>query len=249
MLTIQHICKSFGQKKVINNVSIAIHKGDFIIMVGANGSGKSTLLHLIAGALTPDSGTITLGNTDITHMNTQARAQWISQLLQNPKDNTIASMTVAENFALAAMRGHPLSLRSGQQACNPKTIEQIQQEYAIDLQPFLHKTMGELSGGQRQLLAFIMATMHKPQLLLLDEPTAALDPQAATTLLSSAHRFIHNHHMTAILVTHDPQLALTLGNKIWVLKDNQLHIFDEKQKKDLSSQDLIGHIDYERITA
>ena len=108
--------------------------------------------------------------------------------------------------------------------------------------------MGNLSGGQRQLLAFLMATMEPPKLLLLDEPTAALDPQSATALLTFAVKFIKKHQLTTVLITHDPQLALTIGDKIWVLEDGQItKQFDQDQKKSISAQDLIGHIDYEKI--
>lgn len=249
MLILKKITKIFGQKPILTELTATVNKGDFITMVGANGSGKSTLLNLIAGTVQPESGTMLMQGNDITNTNAHFRTKWISQLFQNPKINTIAHMTVAENLALALMKGRTVSLGPGQQACTERDIQQIEKEYGINLQPFLNQKMSSLSGGQRQLLAFIMATIQKPQLLLLDEPTAALDPQAATTLLASADRFIKEHHMTTILVTHDPQLALTLGNRLWVLKNNQLHQFNEKQKSSLSPQDLIGQIDYAQIEA
>jgi putative ABC transport system ATP-binding protein len=251
MLKLEHISKIFGQRTVLKDVSATINTGDFIIIVGANGSGKSTLFNIIAGTLQADSGNILLtaqGQAqDITNSNDIARTNYIAQLFQNPKVNTVDSMTVAQNLALALMKGKTVGLDSGKKVITHEMVTYIHQEYGVDVAPFLNKNMRELSGGQRQLIAFIMATLHRPALLLLDEPTAALDPQAATTLLKCAYRFIKDHNMTALLVTHDPQLALTLGNKLWLIGDGKLQEFTAEQKASLSPQDLVGHIDYEQI--
>lgn len=253
MLLIDHITKQFGNKVILNNINATVYAGDFIILVGANGSGKSTLFNLISGALQPDNGKLILttqhGDTtvDITHTDEVFRTQWIAQLFQNPNINTIAHMTVSENISLALMKGSTVTLHHGNKAASHDIAKHIQQEYDINVAPLLGKKMSDLSGGQRQLIAFIMATILKPSLLLLDEPTAALDPQAATTLLRCAHRFIKEHQMTAILVTHDPELALTLGNSLWLIKDGILHQFNETEKSRLSPADLVGHIDYDVI--
>ncbi len=251
MLKLEHITKTFGQRTVLNNISATITSGDFIIIVGANGSGKSTLFNIIAGTMQADRGKILLTSQehtqDITNSNDIARTAYIAQLFQNPKVNTIDTMTVAQNISLALMKGKTVGLSAGEKTATCNIVATIQQEYGINLAPLLHKNMRDLSGGQRQLIAFVMATLHRPALLLLDEPTAALDPQAATTLLTCAYRFIKDHNMTALLVTHDPELALTLGNKLWLIRDGNLQEFTAEQKASLSPQDLVGHIDYEQI--
>lgn len=251
MLKLEHISKAFGKRTVLKNISATINSGDFIIIVGANGSGKSTLFNIIAGTLPSNDGNILLtseGKTqDIANTNDIERTNYIAQLFQNPKVNTIDNMTVAQNISLALMKGKTVGLHSGEKTITHDIVNLIHQEYNIDVAPLLHKKMCSLSGGQRQLIAFIMSTLRRPTLLLLDEPTAALDPQAATTLLTCAHRFIKDHNMTALLVTHDPQLALTLGNKLWLIRDGNLQEFDQEQKATLSPQDLVGHIDYEQI--
>lgn len=251
MLKLEHITKQFGTKVLLKDINATINAGDFIILVGANGSGKSTLFNLISGALKPEKGKLYLhtqsGTTNITHTNEIFRTQWIAQLFQNPHVNTIDNMSVGENISLALMKGKTVTLCSGDKIESHTISKRIAQEYGIDITPLLTKQMSDLSGGQRQLIAFIMATINRPSLLLLDEPTAALDPQAATTLLHCAHRFIKEHNMTAILVTHDPELALTLGNILWLIKDGTLHQFNANEKKKLSPADLIGHIDYTTI--
>ncbi len=255
MLIIDQITKKFGNKTVLKDIRAIVRPGDFIIMVGANGSGKSTLFNIISGALRPDQGNILVLSEhlpdqaiDITHTNEMFRTQWMGQLFQNPKSNTIEHMSVSENISLALMKGYTVGFAQGEKTASSDIIHYIKQEYDIDVTSLLNKKMSDLSGGQRQLIAFVMATINKPPLLLLDEPTAALDPQAATILLRSAYRFIKEHNMTAILVTHDPELALTLGNKLWLIKDNTLQEFDELEKGSLSTADLVGHIDYAAIT-
>ncbi|MBX9830983.1 ATP-binding cassette domain-containing protein [Candidatus Babeliales bacterium] len=249
MITLKNISKKHGTKTVLANVNTTIEQGDFIVIVGTNGSGKTTLFDLIAGAQAPTDGTITLDNTNITATDAKARGRWMGRLLQNPEHNTVGTMTVAQNLALALFAKQSATLADALKIVTPDIINDIQKDYDVDLKPLLHTLMKSLSGGQRQLIAFIMATLTQPRLLLLDEPTAALDPQSATTLLACAHRFIHQHHMTALLITHDPQIALTLGNKLWLVKDGTVTIFDQEAKKALEPHDLIGSIDYAKITA
>lgn len=247
MITLKNISKKHATKTVLANVNTTIEQGDFIVIVGPNGAGKTTLFDLIAGAQTPSAGSISLDKNDITATNEHVRAHWMGRLLQNPEHNTVGTMTVAQNLALALFAKKSASLADALKVVTPAIIDDIQKNYSVDLKPLLQTPMKSLSGGQRQLIAFIMATITNPRLLLLDEPTAALDPQAATTLLSCAYRFMQQHKMTALLITHDPQIALTLGNKLWLVKDGTVTVFDEQSKKTLKPQDLIGSIDYAKI--
>lgn len=247
MIKLKNISKKHRTKTVLTNVNGTIERGDFIVIVGTNGSGKTTLFDLIAGAQAPTDGTIALDDTDITTTNEKRRAHWMGRLLQNPEHNTVGTMTVAQNLALALFAKKSASLEDALKAVTPDVIDTIQKDYGVDLKALLQTPMKSLSGGQRQLIAFIMATLTQPRLLLLDEPTAALDPQSATTLLSCAHRFIHLHRMTALLITHDPQIALTLGNKLWLVKNGTVTVFDQEAKKSLVPHDLIGSIDYAKI--
>ncbi|MBY0353923.1 ATP-binding cassette domain-containing protein [Candidatus Babeliales bacterium] len=249
MITLKNISKKHGTKTVLTNVHATIERGDFIVIVGTNGSGKTTLFDLIAGAQAPTDGTITLDNANITTTDEKTRARWMGRLLQNPEHNTVGTMTVAQNLALALFAKASATLAGALNIVTPEVIDTIHKNYGVDLKPLLQTLMKSLSGGQRQLIAFIMATLTQPRLLLLDEPTAALDPQSATTLLSCAHRFMHQHNMTALLITHDPQIALTLGNKLWLVKNGTVTVFDQETKKNLNPHDLIGSIDYAKIIA
>jgi putative ABC transport system ATP-binding protein len=202
---------------------------------------------MISGKRKPTSGTILLDGKDITNLDEQHRALLISRLFQNPQLNGIASMTVAQNLALSNYKGKTISLIDGMKNF-PTHVTPELNKLNLGSKKILDTPMKDLSGGQRQLLAFIMATIIPPRLFMLDEPTAALDPQAATHLLQFAIRYIADHSMTALLITHDPQLALTIGKKIWILENGHItKQFDQQDQIKLSAADLIGHIDYEKL--
>jgi len=247
MMEFKNISITIGGKEILKNISCTINQGDFIVIVGPNGAGKSTFFDMISGKRLATSGTILFDGKDITHMTDQERAPFISRLFQNPQMNGVASMTVAQNLALSNYKGTPVSFVNGMSKFPVHILEELKQLH-LGSRKILHTPMQSLSGGQRQLLAFIMATAKPPKLFLLDEPTAALDPTAATKLLQCALKWINEHHMTTILITHDPELALTIGKKIWILENGTItKQYDQTEHHNLSAHDLIGRIDYKTL--
>jgi putative ABC transport system ATP-binding protein len=245
MLKLRNISVSFDKKEILKNISCTIESGDFIVIVGGNGAGKSTFFDTIAGKNIPDSGTILFNNQDITSINESSRAKFISRIFQNTHLNSVGTLTVLENLALSQLNNKKASFRhKTADMSNEKALELIQK---IGLsESILHTRMSQISGGQRQLIAFVMATQQIPSLLLLDEPTAALDPQSATTLLVHATTFIKEHKITTLLITHDPYIAMTIGNKIWILENGQIiKTYEEEEKTKINDPNsLIGQINY-----
>jgi putative ABC transport system ATP-binding protein len=247
MIKFENVSVTIDGKHILKNITCTINTGDFIVIVGPNGAGKSTFFDMISGKRIPTSGKILLDGTDITDLNEQHRATLISRLFQNPQLNGVASMTVAQNLALSNYKGKTVSLLNGMNKF-PIHLAAELDKLNLGSPKTLQTPMKDLSGGQRQLLAFIMATILPPRLFMLDEPTAALDPQSATKLLQFAIKFINEHTMTTLLITHDPELALAIGKKIWVLENGQItKQFDTRDTANLSASDLIGHIDYKKL--
>lgn len=247
MIKFENVSVTIDNKQILKNISCTINTGDFIVIVGPNGAGKSTFFDMISGKRIATSGNIILDGTDITHLDEQHRAPFISRLFQNPQLNGVATMTVAQNLALSNYKDKTVSLLDGM-AKFPAYLMPELEKLNLGSQKILHTPMKDLSGGQRQLLAFIMATLLPPRLFMLDEPTAALDPQAATKLLQFAIKFINEHAMTTLLITHDPELALAIGKKIWILENGHItKQFDTHDIPHLSASDLIGHIDYKNL--
>lgn len=247
MLNLKNITVSFGSKIVIKNLSCSVQKGDFIVIVGGNGAGKSTLFDTIAGKTKPSEGTITLNNKDVTHLDEVQRSSMITRLFQQVDLNSIGSFSVAKNLAFARYSRHAAQLSNGMNTITQKELETIVSNLGFD-HSVIEQPMKSLSGGQKQLIAFAMATQQIPDLMLLDEPTAALDPQASTLLLKHAVQFIKKHELTTILITHDPHIALSVGNKIWILEDGKIvKQFNESEKNSLDPNHLIGQIDYEEL--
>ncbi len=248
MLKLENICVTINGKKILDNISCEIKHGDLIVIVGPNGAGKSTLFDIIAGKRRPDSGKIFLAGQDITHLSEQQRAPVISRLFQEPSNNSVSTMTVAQNLAMSQYKGKRTRLVDGMKRFPKRLIDSLAQSINLTSASLLTTKMGSLSGGQRQLIAFIMSCLIPPRILLLDEPTAALDPSSATKLLLFALQYIKEHTITTLLITHDPQLALIIGNKLWVLEDGQLkNQFDQNQKKNIPPKNLMDHIDYQQI--
>lgn len=247
MIKFENVSVIIDNKQILKNISCTINTGDFIVIVGPNGAGKSTFFDMISGKRIATSGKIFLDGIDVTNLDEQHRALFISRLFQNPQLNGIASMTVAQNLALSNYKGKTVSLRDGMDKFPTHLLQELE-KLNLGSQKILHTPMKDLSGGQRQLLAFIMATLLPPRLFMLDEPTAALDPQSATKLLQFAIKFIAEHALTTLLITHDPELALAIGKKIWILENGQItKQFDTQDTGHLSASDLIGHIDYKNL--
>jgi len=247
MLRLENINVSFGKNHILRNLSCTVEPGDFIVIVGANGAGKSTFFDTISGKNKPTSGKVILENSDITALNEMQRAAMITRIFQNTRLNSVGSMTVLQNLAIAQYSRRAAKLVDGMQTLPRKKATEIMVKLGMNTDLF-DKRMNDLSGGQRQLIAFAMATQLIPKVLLLDEPTAALDPQAATTLLVHAAQFIKLHKITTMLITHDPHIALSVGNKIWILENGTItKQYDSHAKKDLNPDKLIGQINYEQL--
>jgi putative ABC transport system ATP-binding protein len=249
MLHLKNITVSFGIHHILRNLSCTVEEGDFIVIVGGNGAGKTTFFDTIAGKIKPQSGTLSLNATDITRLNEQQRSGMVTRIFQNTTLNSVGVFTVHQNLAMAHYSRRPARLVNGIEVLPREHAEKLVKNMGMDVS-ILDKKMNSLSGGQRQLIAFVMATQLIPKLLLLDEPTAALDPQAATTLLTHAGRFIKQHRVTTLLITHDPHIALSMGNKIWVLENGIIsRSFSAAEKNDLNPDKLIGQIDYAQIAS
>lgn len=248
MLHLNAINVWFGRHHVLKNLSCSVEAGDFIVVLGTNGAGKSTLFDTIAGRVIPKTGSVFLNGHDITQRDEQERAGKVTRIFQNTKLNSVGSLTVAENLCMAHYSRRNARLTPGTATATQEQLETIINNLGMD-KTILHRRMHQLSGGQRQLIAFAMATQKIPQLLLLDEPTAALDPQASTRLLQHAAAFIRKHHITTLLITHDPHIALSLGNKIWVLEDGHVaRTFSQQEKQGLNPDKLVGQIDYASLS-
>lgn len=227
MLTLYQICKTFhpgtvNEKQALHKLSLQAADGDFISIIGANGAGKSTLFNAIAGSFFTDSGRITLSGTDITLQPEYVRAKSIGRLFQNPMHGTAPSLTIEENLALAAGRGGWLGrITKTDKALFREKLAQL----GMGLENQLQHPVGLLSGGQRQALALIMATINAPKLLLLDEHTAALDPATAEKVLLLTQQIVSEEKLTCLMVTHNMQTALELGNRTLMMDQGHI-IFD-----------------------
>ena len=242
MLEISHISKTFNPgtvnaKKAIDDLSLSVAEGDFITVIGANGAGKSTLFNAIAGDFITDTGKIVLDGEDITLTPTHKRAKVIGRLFQDPMRGSAPGMSIEENLALAAGKGGWLS------KIGKKDKEEFRQRLSLlnmGLEDRMQQPVGLLSGGQRQALTLMMATYTPPKLLLLDEHTAALDPSTAEKVLELTTEIVRDNHLTCLMVTHNMQSALDLGNRT-VMMDRGTVIFDvegEKRSK-LEVSDLL----------
>jgi len=249
MLKLENINVQFGVNHVLKNLSCSVDKGDFIIVVGSNGAGKSSFFDTIAGKIQPVSGSVLVEDNDVTSLNELQRSGMITRIFQNTRLNSVGCLTVAQNLAIAQYSRRTAQLIDGMYEMPRQRAIELVQDLGMD-ESILDRPMRALSGGQRQLIAFVMSTQLIPKILLLDEPTAALDPQAATNLLEYAAKFIKKHKVTTLLITHDPQIALSLGNKIWILENGVIsQQFNAKQKSELHPDKLIGQINYTALQA
>lgn len=242
MLEISHISKTFNPgtmdaKKALDDLSLHVEKGDFITIIGANGAGKSTLFNAIAGSFITDCGTLVLDGQDISLMPEHTRAKQIGRLFQDPMRGSAPGMTVEENLALAAGKGGWL------RAVSKADKELFRERVALlemGLENRMSQPVGLLSGGQRQALTLMMATLNPPKLLLLDEHTAALDPATAEKVLKLTTGIVEENHLTCMMITHNMQSALELGNRTIMM--NQGHVVMDtsgEDRKKLSVQDLL----------
>lgn len=233
MLQLINISVHINNQHILRTINTQAQPGDIILVVGRNGSGKSTLLATIAGRLKPTSGSIIINNHDITNWNERQRTKKISTLFQNPAMNTAGTLTVAQNFALAQLKNKTATFHNALTRISSGTTH----SQLLASNSIMHKRMSELSGGQQQLIAFTMATCIPPSILLLDEPTAALDHQATQQLLSQIKQQTITQKIITIIVTHELEYIEQLGNKVWILNNGVLRAVDTK-KESISIQKI-----------
>lgn len=218
MLEVREIYKTFNagtinEKRAMNGVTLTLNEGDFATVIGGNGAGKSTLLNLVAGVYPVDSGSIAIGGQNVTRLPEHKRARFIGRVFQDPMMGTAATMQIEENLALAARRGQSRSLRPGITRAEREQYRELLKILDLGLEDRLTSKVGLLSGGQRQALTLLMATLVTPKLLLLDEHTAALDPGTADKVLELTKKIVAENHLTCLMITHNMHDALTLGNR------------------------------------
>ncbi|MDD7466066.1 MAG: ATP-binding cassette domain-containing protein [Actinomycetaceae bacterium] len=254
VLTLEHVNKTFHQRtadafQALADVCLEVAEGDFITVVGGNGAGKSTLLNVIAGAIPVDSGRVLIDGTDVTDRAEEDRAALIGRVFQDPKMGTAPRMTVAENLALAQKRGENRGLRISMSEQKRQEFRELVAPLGLGLESRLDTAIGVLSGGQRQAITLLMATMKEPRLLLLDEHTAALDPKTAKVVLNFTQKTIEQKHLSAFMITHHLKDALELGNRMLVLNRGAIvHDFSAEEKSQLTAGELyemVGELEEE----
>lgn len=223
---------SSREHHALKNIDLDIQKGEFITILGGNGAGKSTLLNAISGNFIIDSGKITVNNNNVTSNPEHKRAKYISRVFQNPSQGTAPRMTVAENMALAYRRGQKRTLSSGITKENKEFFREQLATLGLGLESRLDSEIGLLSGGQRQAISLLMATMKTPDLLLLDEHTSALDPKTQKTIMELTDKLISEKNITALMITHNIQDALKYGNRLIVLNQGEIVRDYNKEEKD-----------------
>ena len=245
MLEIKNIYKTFNvgtvnQKTALKGVSLHLNEGDFVTVIGGNGAGKSTLLNAVAGVWSVDEGSISIDGVDLTHMPEHKRAKYIGRVFQDPMLGTAASMQIEENLALAARRGKSRTLRIG--ITKAERAEYIERLKILDLglEDRLTSKVGLLSGGQRQALTLLMASLVKPKLLLLDEHTAALDPKTAAKVLDATEKIVSRDNLTTLMITHNMKDAITHGNRLIMMYEGKIVIdVSGEEKKNLTVPQLL----------
>jgi len=244
MIDIKQVYKTFNKGKpnqvdAVNGIDIHIGTGEFVVIIGSNGSGKTTLLNLVAGSVTPTAGTVSIDDNDVTDLADYRRSQWIARVFQNPLSGTASDLSILDNFRLAAIRTKPKGLSIGVNDHFKKEVKEKIATLGMGLEKKIEQPMGTLSGGQRQALTLLMSIMDSCQVLLLDEPTAALDPRSADVVMKTADKLIKDFKLTAILITHNLKDAYNYGNRIIqmgegiILKD-----IDTAKKASLKQNDL-----------
>ena len=227
MIEITALSKVFGkgsvnEKKALQNVSLSLSDGEFVTVIGGNGAGKSTLMNCIAGVYEVDGGSIVLDGQPITDLPEYRRSLWIGRVFQDPSRGTAFDMTIEQNLAIAYGKGKPRGFQPGLRKEEQEFFKEQLAMLGLGLETRLKHKVGLLSGGQRQALTLLMATIVKPKLLLLDEHTAALDPPTAKTVLELTDRFVAEHGLTTFMITHNMKAALTHGSRTIMMHEGQI---------------------------
>ena len=245
MLNITNVQKTFNpgtinEKKALNGINLHLDEGDFVTVIGGNGAGKSTMLNMVAGVYPVDSGSIVIDGVDVTRLPEYKRAKYLGRVFQDPMTGTAADMQIEENLALAARRGQKRTLRAGINAKERKEYKELLKILDLGLENRMTAKVGLLSGGQRQALTLLMATLKKPKLLLLDEHTAALDPKTAKKVLDITETVVAKDKLTTIMITHNMADAIRVGNRLIMMHEGQV-VVDVKgeDKKNLTIEQLL----------
>ena len=245
MLEIKEIWKTFNagtvnEKQALRGVSLTLNDGDFCTVIGGNGAGKSTMLNAVAGTFPVASGSISIGGTDVTRLPEFKRAKFIGRVFQDPMMGTAPTMQIVENLALAARRGQSRGLKWGITKAEKEQYQEMLRKLDLGLEDRLTSKVGLLSGGQRQALTLLMASLQKPKLLLLDEHTAALDPKTAAKVLELSDRIVEENHLTTMMVTHNMKDAIAHGNRLIMMYDGRIVIdVSGEEKKKLTVPQLL----------
>lgn len=232
---------SINQTTLFTDFNLEVREGDFISIIGSNGSGKSSLLNIISGNIPVDSGAILLKDKDISKMKEHARARYVGRVFQNPALGTCPSMTIMENMALAENKMKSFNLSRGVKKSKADEYRRMLERLNLGLEDKLHVPVGSLSGGQRQALALLMSTMYRPELLLLDEHTAALDPKTSEIIMELTNEIVQEQKVTTIMVTHNLRFAVEYGNRLIMMHMGEI-ILDiaGKEKEEKKIDDLLG---------
>ena len=246
MLKITNLQKTFNAgtvnaKTALDGLNLHIKEGDFVTVIGGNGAGKSTLQNAIAGVWKPDFGTIEIDGVDVTNMPEHKRAQFLGRVFQDPMKGTAPDMEIAENLSIASKRGIKRRFVRGVRKADREYYRELLKALDLGLEDRLSTKVGLLSGGQRQAVTLLMASMNKPKLLLLDEHTAALDPKTAAKVLELTDKIVTENHLTTLMITHNMRDAITHGNRLIMLHEGKVIIDVEgEEKKMLTVEDLLS---------
>ena len=245
MLELKNISKTFfpgtvHEKTALDNLSLTLHEGDFVTVIGGNGAGKSTMLNAIAGTFSVDSGSILIDGKDVTRLPEFKRAALLGRVFQDPMMGTAPTMQIQENLALAARRGKHRGLKWGITPQEEQEYYQKLKDLDLGLEDRMKAKVGLLSGGQRQALTLLMAALQKPKLLLLDEHTAALDPRTAAKVLELSDKIVEENHLTTMMITHKMKDAIAHGNRLIMMDAGHVVLdISGEEKKKLTVSDLL----------
>ena len=246
MLKIENVYKTFNagtvnEKVALQGLNLHLKEGDFVTVIGGNGAGKSTMLNAVTGVFGVDSGNVLIDGVDVTHLPEFKRAKYIGRVFQDPMMGTAATMQIEENLALAARRGKPRTLRIGITKAEREEYREKLKILDLGLEDRMTAKVGLLSGGQRQALTLLMATLQKPKRLLLDEHTAALDPKTAAKVLDATQKIVEKDHLTTLMITHNMRDAIAYGNRLIMMYNGHIVVdVSGEEKKNLTVEQLLN---------